>query len=237
MNAWPEQGRGGELLAAVAARAEAWLFDPPPVQRPARVEREPPPRPVVAVVGLGRGCGTTTVARALGVELARRDPGRAAVVSAGSRWTGPAVATGAARRVARALGCPAVGRLALAPLDVPVLRRLAADRPAPLVLDVGHGDPPEPALALADLFLMVASPEVEPALAEVAAAALARDGNGPRVVLNRAADASGWRRPPDVVVGETRVGARLALAGRDPLGPLAAAAGVLADACAAAVAR
>jgi hypothetical protein len=111
------------------------------------------------------------------------------------------------------------------------LPQVAADRGAPLVLDVGHGTPPEVALALADQAVLVASPEVEPALAEVAASTLAER---PLVVLNRAFGGDGWRRPPDVVIPESRVGAKLALAGRDPIGPLGAAAASLAEACCAA---
>jgi hypothetical protein len=231
LTAWPEQSRGGSLVAALAARAEAWLLDPAPA-RPARAERELPPRAVVAVVGLGPRCGTTTLARALAVELARRDPSGAAIASASSVPSGPVLATGSARRLARALGSRAVGRLALVPSGDPALAQLAADRGAPLVLDVGHGTPPEGALALADEAVLVTSPEVEPALAEVAASTLAER---PLVVLNRAFDSEGWRRAPDVVVPESRVGAKLALAGRDPIGPLGAEVASLADACCAAV--
>ena len=230
MTAWPEQRRGGSFAAAVAARAEAWLFDPAPA-RPAHTERELPPRAVVAVVGLGPRCGSTTVARALAVELARRDASGAAIVSTASLPAAPALATAAARRLARALGSRALGRLALVPEGDPALTQLARDRGAPLVLDVAHGTPPEVALALADQAVLVASPAVEPALAELAAVTLAVR---PLVVLNRALEDGGWRRAPDAAVPETRVGARLALAGRDPIGPLAAAASLLADACCAA---
>ena len=231
MTAWPEQRRGGSFVAAVAARAEAWLLDPTPA-RPERIERELPPRAVVAVVGLGPRCGATTIARALGAELARRDAAGAAIVSCASVPSAPVLATGSARRLARALGSRAAGRLALVAGDDPALPQIAADRGAPLVLDVGHGTPPEVALALADQAVLVASPDVEPALAEVAAATLAER---PLVVLNRAFDGEGWRRSPDVVVPDSRVGAKLALAGRDPLGPLGAAAASLADVCAGAV--
>jgi hypothetical protein len=233
VTAWPQQRRGG-VLAAVAARAEAWLLEPAPA-RPAPAQRELPPRPVVAVVGLASRCGTTTVARALAVELARRDPCGVAVVSADAGPAAPAIATGAARRLARALGCRAAGRLALVSPDDAALGRLTVDRPAPMVLDVGHGTPPEAALGVADRAVLVASEAVEPALVEVAAASLARGASAPLLVLNRSVDAEGWRVQPDAVVGESRLAARLALAGRDPLGALAAACAALADACADAV--
>jgi hypothetical protein len=235
VTAWPEQRRGG-LAAAVAARAEAWLFEPAVPRVRVAPERPAPQRPVVAVVGLAHRCGATTVARALAVELARRDPDGAAVVTAAPVPGGSSLATAGARRLARSLGGRALGRLAIVDGDEPGLRVLAHERPAPLVLDVGHGTPPERALALADRAVLVASGDVEPALVEVAAVALARDAVAPLVVLNRALEASGWAGAPDVVVGESRLGARLALAGRDPLGSIGGAAAALADACEEAVA-
>jgi hypothetical protein len=245
VTAWPAQRRGG-FVAAVAARAEAWLLEPA-APRAGGVWREAPPRPVVAVVGLGRRCGATTVARALGIELARRDPDGAAAVSCASLAVGATgLATAPARRLARSLGAHdceatrAVGRIALVAADDNALRDVAIGRRAPLVLDVPHGTAPEPALALADRAVLVASADVEPALAEVAAAALAREGPWPLVVFNRAVEsdaAGGWHDAPDVLVGESRLGARLVLAGRDPVGSLAAAASSLADACAEAAVR
>jgi hypothetical protein len=232
VTAWPEQRRGG-LLAAVASRAEGWLLEP---VAPARIaaERPPPPRPVVAVVGLARRCGTTTVARALAVELARRDPDGAAIVSAASlpESSSAPLASGGARRLARVLGGRAAGRLALVHEEDPGLHRLLIDRRAPLVLDVGHGTAPEVALAMADRAVLVATPEVEPALGELAAHSLARDGVAPLIVLNRALDADGWGERPHATIGENRLGARLAYSGRDPIGGLRIAAALIADACA-----
>jgi hypothetical protein len=240
VTAWSAQRRGG-FVAAVAARAEAWLFEPA-APRTAGSTLVAPPRPVVAVVGLARRCGSTTIARALAVELARRDALGAAVASAHSLASGATLATVPARRLARSLagaGCEtrAVGRLVLAAADDAELRDVADERPAPVVLDVPHGTPPEPALALADRAVIVASPDVEPSLVEVAGAALARDRQPcPVVVLNRAAEEE-WTGVPAIAVRETRVGARLALAGRDPLGPLAAAVAAIADECSEAVVR
>src|ERR671928_152904 len=50
--------RGG-APAARGAGGEGWRGEPA-APRPVPVERALPPRPVVAVVGLGRRCGTTT---------------------------------------------------------------------------------------------------------------------------------------------------------------------------------
>lgn len=215
-------------MSGVLARAEAWLLEPAPV-RAVRTARDLPPAAIVAVIGLGRGCGTTTLARAVAVELGRRHPSGVAVVSAAA-LPHAALATAAARRLARRLGDDSrpCGRLIVHGGDAGAL---ALSREVPLVLDVSHGTPPESALALADRALLVASPEVEPALAGVAVEALARGGLPPLVVLNRAAGDCHWGELPDVRVGETRIGARLALAGRDPMGALGAAAGTVADAC------
>jgi hypothetical protein len=219
------------VLAAVAARAEGWFLSPVVVHAE-RVEREAPPSALVAVVGLGRGCGASTIARALGVELARRHRSGAAVVSAAAVPPGATLATAAARRLARALGPDArpVGRLALTCDDTRV-REAAGSRASPVVLDVSHGVAPEGALALADRAFLVASPDVEPSLAGVAASTLARGDARPLIVLNRCIDAGHWGELPDFSVAEARVAARLALAGRDPLGSLASAVAGLADAC------
>ncbi len=218
-------------MSGVLARAEAWLLEPAPA-RAVAASRSAPPAAVVAVIGLGRGCGTTTVARAIGVELARRCGGAAVVTAAAAAHV--SLATSPARRLARGLGHEArpCGRLALYGGEVAAL---ALTREVPVVLDVGHGTAPEAALALADRALLVASPEVEPALVGVAARSLARDALAPLIVLNRATEDEHWGELPDVRVGETRLGARLALAGRDPLGALGSAVGVLADACEGAV--
>jgi hypothetical protein len=231
VTAWPEARRGG-FLAAAAAHAERWLLEPAE-PRPCAAEPEPGVRPVVAVIALAPRCGTTTVARALAIELARRDRSGAAIVSAGSRGPATPLATAAARRLARALppaSAAAAGRLCLIDPVEPALRELALSRPAPLVLDVEHGQPPEGPVALADVVVLVATPDVEPALAEVVAASLSRDGDAPRVVLNRAIEPGPWAGRDVLAVGEARLAARLALAGRDPTPGLANPIGELVDA-------
>jgi hypothetical protein len=229
VTAWPEPHRRG-LLAAVAARAEAWLLEPAQ-PHPRAADPEPGARAVVAVVGLGSHCGTTTIARALAIELARRDASGAAIVSAWSRAGAAAIAGGTARRLARALpaGAAAAGRLCLVDADDPALRQLALNRPAPVVLDVGHGTPPEPFVALADEIVLVAAPSVEPALADVVAASLSRGSSMPTVVLNRGGDAGAWASRDVLEIAEVRLGARLALAGRDPTPALARPIAELAD--------
>jgi hypothetical protein len=232
MMAWPEERRGGSLLAAAAARVERWLLEP--VQpRPRAAEPDPGTRPVIAMIGLGPRCGTTTLARALAIELARRDGCGAALVTASNRGPAPALATAPARRLARALppqSAAATGRLCLIDPDDPAVRELAASRPAPLVFDVGHRHPPESAVAMADAAVLVASPRVEPALADVIAASIGRGGGrSPQIVLNRAGEIGPWAGREALLVGEARLGARLALAGRDPTPGLARPVAELAD--------
>jgi hypothetical protein len=223
MTAWPQARRSGSFFAVVATRAERWLLEPAP-PRPRAADPEPDVRPVVAVIGLAARCGTTTVARAIAIELARRDRSGAAIVSASARGPAPALATAAARRLARALpreSATSAGRLCLLDPDDPAVRELAMTRPAPLVLDVGHGQPPEGPFALADAAVLVATPGVEPALADVVAASLTRGGLTPPIVLNRASEVAAWAGRDVLAVGEARLGARLALAGRDPTPGLA----------------
>jgi hypothetical protein len=227
-------GRGGGLLALVAARAERWLLEPAS-PRPSAADPPAELRPVIAVIGLGPRCGATTVARALAVEFARRARGGAAFASAASRGATPALATAPARRLARALPPDvafAAGRLCLVVDDDPALRELATSRPAPLVLDVPHGRAPEAALAMADAGILVASPRIEPALADAVAASFTRGGEAPATVLSRLAEDSGaWSgRRVLVEIPEARLGARLALAGRDPTPAIARPIAELADA-------
>jgi hypothetical protein len=219
VTAMPAARRGSGLVAAVAVRAERWLLEPAP-PRPRPAEPEIDQRPVIAVIGLAPRCGTTMVARALAIELAQRDRTGAAIVSASTRGQAPAIAMAATRRLARALppeSVAAAGRLCLLDPDEPALRELATSRPAPVVFDVRHGEPPESALALADATVLVAMPSVEPALADVVAASLTRSGRTPVIVLNRAVDPGPcWAGRDALSIGEARLGARLALAGRDP---------------------
>ena len=220
-------------LAAFATRAAAWLVEPATAERGAPLAAAPA-LPSVAVVGLGPRCGTTTIARALAVDLAARDARGAAVVSGTGRAPQPALATPGARRLARVLGpaagAIAVGRLCLVEEDYALLRALVSETRAPVVLDVGHGTPPEPAVALADRLVLVASPSVEPALAHVVARSLSPGGET-AIVLNRPADAHAWAGTDALRVPESRLGARLAGGGRDAPGAFGAAVRELADRC------
>jgi hypothetical protein len=231
MNACSEARHGEGFFAIAVARAERWLLEPPP-PRPRATEPAPEVRPVVAVVGLGPRCGATTVARALAVELARRDRSGAALVSATVRGPSPALATAAARRLARGLPrdvATAAGRLCLLDPDDPAVRELVYTRPAPLVLDVEHGRPPQGPVALADCAVLVAGLEVEPSLADLVVDSFARDGVPPPIVVNRAVEPGSWGRRGVLMIGEARLGARLALAGRDPTPGLARPIAELAD--------
>ena len=233
--------RGRRLAASALAKAEAFLLEPvEAAARPAAITL----RPVVAVVALATGCGTTTVARAAAVELARRDSSGAAAV-AGAATAGPlAVAGSHAGRLARAVGAGAgervraVGRLCLVEGCRPEALAGAVRHLAPLVIEVPYGDPAGVAVSLADHVLLVASPGVEPALATAVAASLAGIGPRPQVVLNRAidddnGDVEGWARGPVMRIRRSAAGARLALVGRDPRGALGGGVAEIADACAA----
>ena len=225
-------------MSAWLARAEAWLLEPagaddsapasaPPASAPAPASPAPA-RLAVSVVGLARGAGATTVARALGVELARRDPGGVAVVMS-ERPAAAALpfATPAALRLARslrALGCDGVratGRLCLAAgLSLPV--GLAA----PVVLDAGRTGT---GTGGAGRTVLVAGAGAEPALAQVVFASFARGGRAPDLVASRVEDAAQWEAIGALVVGESRLASLRALAGREPGGRLGAVVRELAD--------
>jgi hypothetical protein len=226
------------FFAAALAQAEAWLIEPLDPSCPAR---EPPaePRlsPVVAVAGLAPRCGATAIARGLAVKLAARDRAGAAVVTAAAGRTVRGPAMPAAARLARALTVSApgraraTGRLCLVQsADHGALA--AVTRPlAPLVIDLGRGAQPAAAAPVADRVVLVASPDVEPALAGVLARSLARIGAETVIVLNRApAETGRWADAP-LVVPESRLGAQLSAAGHEPHGELGAAIAELAERC------
>jgi hypothetical protein len=228
------EGRG--LLATALARVEDFLLEP---AEPVREERSPAPglrRPVIAVFGLARRCGATTVARALAAELAARDGGAAAVSSPVSA-AGIPLASPAAARLARALAdvpharTRAVGRLCLvegpSPLDLADALRLDA----PLVLDAGSEQVGGAAAAVADHVVIVGVPALTPALASVVGGCLARVGPQPLVILNRAQADPAWEGRVALELPESRMGAQFALGGREPRGALGRAIAELADAC------
>jgi hypothetical protein len=221
-------------LAATALEvAAAWLLDPAePKPEPGHVAAGS--RPVIAVFGLARECGATVVARALAAELAVRDAARAAAVGCEGQAAGVALATPAAGRLARALAdvpgaSPrALGRLCLVAGADPLALADCARHYAPLVLDAGSSAVGGRHAAVADAVLLVAPPAAEPALAAVAVACLARVGRPALVVLNGPAG-GGWSERADLALPRSRLGAQLALSGREPRGELGRAVARLAD--------
>src|SRR5215211_2204484 len=199
------EGRG--LVAAALARVEDFLLEP---AEPVREERSPAPRlrrPVIAVFGLARRCGATTVARALAAELAARDGG-AAAVSSPVTAAGIPLASPAAVRLARAMAdvpharTRAVGRLCLVEGPSPLELADAGRLHAPLVLDAGSEQVGGAAAAVADHVVVVAG-------------CLARVGPEPLVVLNRADRELRWEGRATLDLPESRMGAQLALGGRE----------------------
>jgi hypothetical protein len=236
-------GRSRGFVAGALATAGSWLLEPavPSPEPPAAVP--PDLRPVVAVFGLARGCGVTVVARALAAELARRDVEGAAAVHCDTRAAGIPLATQAAARLARALAdvpgadTRAVGRLCLVAGADQAAVADSARHHAPLVLDAGSASLGGAAAALAERVVVVATPSTEPALASVAADCLRRVGREPIVVLNRTTPdhtsdgAPGWARGAAHRLPDSRMGAQLALGGREARGELGRAVAELADLC------
>jgi hypothetical protein len=218
------------FVAGALAAAGSFLLEPA-VPRPDSPSEVPTgARPVIAVFGLARGCGVTVVSRALAAELAGRDAGGAAAVHCDAR------AAKALADVPRA-DTRAVGRLCLvAGADRAALANTARHL-APLVLDAGSTSLGGAPAALADRVVVVATTSTEPALASVAVECLGRLGRDPVVVLNRAATGDGeeaahaWDDRATRHLPESRMGAQLALGGREARGELGRAIAELADLC------
>lgn len=208
--------------------ALSWLVEPPPTPTAGDLgcpatkipERAATPRrSVVAVVGLTRGCGATTVAWALAAVLARRDHSGTAIVVASEEPRGSALAVPAASRLAKRMNASARGRLCITGTDPSVdLTSLA-----PLVLDVPHGTVPS---LPADLTILVVPGDAEPALAELAAKAL----DDPLTVDTRADDPSRWDGRAFAHLPHSRKAAWLAAAGWEARGAFGAAITKIADA-------
>ena len=221
------------VLATAAAAVESFFLEP--VAPPPAADSSGPPdqRAVVCVFGLARGCGVTTVARALAAELAVRDPLGAAAVACDARPAAIPLATHAASRLARDLenvpgASPrAVGRLCLVGGADPLQLADTARWHAPLVIDAGSSSLGGAPASVADRAVIVTTPALEPALARVGVDCVARVGPAPIVVLNRAPhDQHGALALPS-----SPMGARLALGGREARGELGRAIAELADLC------
>lgn len=226
--------RGGVLTAI------AGLFVEPIDRAPVEAFAGEPAsaRVVVAVIGLSPRCGATTVARALGAELALRDDGSCVVTAETVAAGGIPLGTPAAVRLTRALSRAVaermrpVGRLCLATCGAgsPAALVDAARDAAPVVLDVFDPSQASVAASLADAVVLVAGPGTEPALAAVAAESLARVGPDSIVVLNRdRGDSDRWHDRHAIALPDSRLGAQLALAGREPPAALGQAISTLAD--------
>jgi hypothetical protein len=234
MSGAPVERRRGSVTATLAA-AGKFLLEPAEPVPAADLAVDPPPRPVLAVFGLAPRCGATVVSRALAAELAVRDPLGAAVVTGSERPGGLPLGTPAAARLARRLApkaaARATGRLCLFDLADATAVAAAVGGRAPVVLDAGRASVDGAAAAVAERVVLVATAAVEPALAALVAEAAANVGAPALTVLNRARPGVDWAGHADAVLPDARMGAMIALAGREPPGALGGAVAALADGC------
>ena len=194
MNAWSHDRHAGGFLAIAVARVERWLLEPAPAG-PTSSARAPEPSTGGAAGRRGRR------ARA----ALRRHDGRSWRSRSSSR-SAIAQARRSSRR-ARAAGGARAGDGCRAPAGAALPRRGRGRRRAPVPArprrpgacasspsggprrwcsTSSTARPPRRPLALADAAVLVAGPGVEPALADVVAASLARDGcRRPLSSLNR----------------------------------------------------
>ena len=228
------------MVSNLLRRAGEWLVEPAPelATRLPETLTVVPPRsyPLVGVVGLARRCGGTTLARALAAELASREGGAAVVASPTRPAVVPLGSSSSAAHLAETLAQlgerRAAGRLCLAACADAGALAAATRQVAPAVMEVEPGSAALEAAGVLDRVVLVASPALEPALAAAVAQSLADVAGPPVIAVNRASDHGSWLLHADVLVPDSRVGARLALAGREPRGWLGRAVGQLADLCA-----
>ncbi len=229
---------GRRLVASALAAAADWLVEPAEPDGSDGYSAPLEARPVVAVVGLSARCGATTVARALGAHLASRAPGGACAVTSALPYGAVPLALPAAARLARDLSplaagrARACGRLCLIESSDRSAVAAAVRYLAPLVIDLEARGEAAAAAGIADHLVLVGSPLTEPALAAVLGQSLRRVGPEPVTVLNRAGDdREGWAGRATIELPESRMGARVALAGREPRGELGKAIAELAGHC------
>jgi hypothetical protein len=221
------------VTSAAEPVAEAHAVAEPAVAEPAKAV-ELPARPVVAIIGLAPGCGATTLARALAATLARRDHSGAAVVASPKEAVGSNLSTRPASRLAARVGASAAparatGRLCLTGTADPAGLTHSIARLAPLVLDLPPSD--AAAASLAQIAIVNAAGDSEPALAELAARTLAAGGTQTLTVVTSADDQGRWEGRALLALPRSRLGARLASAGWEPRGAFGAAVARIADAC------
>lgn len=233
-------------MTGALTRAKDWLVEPvesdeaapgePLPATPGPLFREPA-RPVVAVVALAPRCGASTLARWLAAELAGRDPEGAAIVLSPLPSGAGSLRGGSAARLGRALAARdigpvrAAGRLCLLDASEQSALTVAATCLAPLVVDGGYGASAASLTSIADHVVLVAGPSVEPSLAAVMAASLARIGPEPFVVVNRVDEPGRWEERPGLLLPSSRLAARRAAAGRPAGGALGAGVTQIADVC------
>ena len=231
------------MLAAQVSEFVFETVEEPVEPVPAALE----PQPVIAVVSAARRSGATAVARMLGAELASRADG-AAIVSSSTPIRRSAPPVRQAVRLATAMAgvgrANPVGRLCVVQLvasvpdppesnpsrpDAPDLAAIvaAARYLAPVVLDLPADGTAAGVASVADRVAVVASATDEPALLDAVAHLI---GGDPVKVVNRVAEAGVWEGRADILLPDSRIGARAAMLGTRPLGSLGAGIAALAEA-------
>lgn len=186
--------------------------------------------PVVAVVAAAPRAGASTVARLLAAELAVR-AGSAAVVVAPGVMRRSAPPSRAAIRLATGLGGIAavqpVGRLCVARAAEREAIVNAARFLAPVVLDLPADGSAAGIRHTVDRIAVVAAASGEPALLGAVAAVI---GGETVKVVTRVGDPADWQGRADILLPDSRLGARAAALGTRALGACGSGIAELADA-------
>jgi hypothetical protein len=217
----------GSLIAAVLARAQGFLLEPP-----SAVEPPAPALPVlvpavarnavqVAVTALSRGSGATTVAAGLAHAL---------VVSGERSGHLVSLRPGAARRAPPGVVVwelpPALGSSAeIADYGSTLARLAAGGDTAAMVWDVRADEVARAARLIegCEVLVCVADGSAEPALCTLVCDMLAERYGRALLVPNRVRDEEAWSGRCAVAVPESRLAAALIARGRAPGGAVGAA--------------
>ena len=237
MSARSAYARRPGLVWGALRSLEDWLLEPESdasMPEPAAAAPDPQ-RVVVAVAGVRSGCGVSTVARALAARLAIADPdGAAVLIATDDQPLPPAIAGRQASRLRSSLHAAGIagragGRLCTLRFSEPGRAAELARPHAPVVIDVPHAREARAAAAAADLVVIVAPGDAEPALAQ--AFAESRAGGPVLVVANRPRESERWAGRAAAMLPESRIAARLAGAGWPAGGSFGRAIGEIAEVC------
>jgi hypothetical protein len=240
MSAHSASHRGG-WLSALVAQVSDYVFEE--IEETVAPQPAPPlPQPVFAVVAAAPRAGASTVARLLAAEMAVRSDGSAIVFGPHPRRRAAPPSRAAIRLATGLTGIADAqprGRLCVVGTDPRADARdparcdsgwaeliQAARYLAPVVLDLPADGSAAGVAEIADRVVVIAPGSGEPALLDAVASVVGGDSVK---LVNRVAEPGAWSGRADVLLSDSRLGARAAALGTRALGSLGSEIAGLAD--------